>query len=144
VDRQSQPSGRRCHSWELQDQPFTFYRQFATASIFSTDLPNQHVLDRFSAACDRARMKISTKHTEVLCLPTNRKQCILQVSDNTLQQLEKFKYLGVVAYLSVTEGGARILMHGLVKLTQFCVSLVALWSQNALWSPVFEPKVVWE
>jgi len=75
-------------------------------------------------------MKISTKHTEVLCLPTNPRQCILQMSDNTLQQLEKFKYLGVVTYLPVTEGGVRILMHGLVKLTQFCVSLVAVWSQN--------------
>jgi len=32
---------------------------------------------------------------------------MLQVSDNTLQQLEKFKYLRVVAYLPVTEGGAR-------------------------------------
>jgi len=36
--------------------------------------------------------------------------------------------LGVVAYL--TEGGARRLIHGLVKLTQFCLSLIALWSQN--------------
>jgi len=26
----------------------------------------QHALDRFCAACDRARMKISTKNTEVL------------------------------------------------------------------------------
>jgi len=74
------------------------FLQFGTASIFSTDLPNQHALDRFSAACDRARMKISTKHTEVLCLLTNPRQCMLQVSDNTLQQLKKFKYLGVVAY----------------------------------------------
>jgi len=49
------------------------FLQFGTASIFSTDLPNQHALDRFSAACDRARMKISTKHTEVLCLPNKTK-----------------------------------------------------------------------
>ena len=33
---ESQPSRRRCHSWELQDQPFTFCRRFGTASIFST------------------------------------------------------------------------------------------------------------
>jgi len=52
-------------------------------------------------------MKTSTKNTEVLCLLTNPRQCTLQVSGNTLQQLEKFKYLGVVAYLPVTEGGAR-------------------------------------
>jgi len=31
---------------------------------------------------------------------------------------------------TVTEDGVRILMHGLIKLTQFCVSLVVLWSQN--------------
>ena len=36
----------------------------------------------------------------------------------------------VGAYLPVTKGRARILMHGLVKLRQFCMSLVALWSQN--------------
>jgi len=32
----------------------------------------------------------------------------------------------MVAYLPVTEGGARIFIHGLVKPTQFCVRLVAL------------------
>jgi len=36
LDKQSQPSRRGCHSWELQDQPFTFCRRFGTASIFST------------------------------------------------------------------------------------------------------------
>jgi len=41
-------------------------------------------------------MKISTKNTEVLCLSTNPRQCMRQVSGNTLQQVEKFKYLGVV------------------------------------------------
>jgi len=33
-------------------------------------------------------------------------------------------------YLRVTEGGARRLMHGLVRLTQFCVTFIALLSQN--------------
>jgi len=56
---------------------------------------------------------------------------MLYVSGNILQQMEKFNYLGVVAYLRVTEGRARILIHVLVKLTQFCVSFIALWSQNA-------------
>jgi len=32
----------------------------------------QHALDRFSAACDRAGMKISTKKTEELCLSRNQ------------------------------------------------------------------------
>jgi len=50
---------------------------------------------RFSAASDRAGMKISTKNTE-LCLSTNPSQCTLQVNGNTLQQVEKIKYLGVL------------------------------------------------
>ena len=56
----------------------------------------QHALDRFSAACNQTRLKIITKNTEVLCLSTNPRQCMLQVSGNTLQQVEKFKHLGVV------------------------------------------------
>jgi len=36
------------------------------------------------------------KNTEVLYFPTNPRQCRRQVSGNTLQQVEKFKYLGVV------------------------------------------------
>jgi len=49
-----------------------------------------------SAAGDRTGMKISTKNTEVLCLSTNPRQCMRQVSGNTLHQVEEFKYLGVV------------------------------------------------
>jgi len=56
----------------------------------------QHAFDRFSAACDQAGTKISTKKIEVLCLSRHPRQCILQVSGKTLQQLETFKYLGVV------------------------------------------------
>jgi len=56
----------------------------------------QHAPNRLSAECDRARMIINTKITEVLCLSTNPRQCMLQVSGNTLQQVEKFKDLGVV------------------------------------------------
>jgi len=56
----------------------------------------QHALDRFSAACDHAGMKISNKNTEVLRLSRNPSRCMRQVNDNTLQQVEKFKYLGVV------------------------------------------------
>jgi len=85
----------------------------------------QHALDRCFPACERAGIKLITKNTEVLCLSTNQRQCILQVSGNTLQQVEKFKYLGM-RYLRVTEGGARRLMHGLLKLTQFCVSFIAM------------------
>jgi len=54
------------------------------------------LFDRFNAACDQARMKISTKKIEVLCLSRRPRQCILQVRGNTLQLVETPKYLGVV------------------------------------------------
>jgi len=41
-------------------------------------------------------MKISTKKTGELCLFRNPRQCMLQLSGNTLQQVEKFNYLAVV------------------------------------------------
>ena len=44
----------------------------------------QNAHDRFSVACVRVRMKISTKSTEVLCHPTNPRQCMLQVSASKL------------------------------------------------------------
>jgi len=56
----------------------------------------QHAFDRFSVACDQAGTKISTKKIEVLCHSRHPRQCFLQVSGNTLQQVETFKYLGVV------------------------------------------------
>jgi len=54
----------------------------------------QHAFGRFSAACDQAGTKISTKQFEVLCLSRGLRQCILHMSGNTLQQVETFKYLG--------------------------------------------------
>jgi len=41
-------------------------------------------------------MKINTKNTEVLRFSTNPRQYMLQVSGNTLQHVEKLKYLGVI------------------------------------------------
>ena len=79
LDRQSQPSRGVCHICELQDQPFTFYRRFGIL-LASSQQGLQHALDRFSTTCDRTRMKISTKNTEVLCLCTNQRQCMLQGS----------------------------------------------------------------
>jgi len=56
-------------------------------------------------------MKISTKNSEALCLSTKP----LQVSGNTLQQVKKFKYVGVV---STSDGGATgRLIHRLIKHT---------------------------
>ena len=40
-------------------------------------------------------MKISTAKTEVLHLPRNPDQCVLQVNGATLKQVESFKYLEV-------------------------------------------------
>ena len=54
----------------------------------------QHALNDFAAACDIAGMKISTSKTEVLHFLRNLVQCSLQVSGVSLQQVEKFKYLG--------------------------------------------------
>jgi len=56
----------------------------------------QRAFDRFSAACDQAGTKISSEKIEVLCLSRRPWQCILQVRGNSLQQVEAFKYLGVV------------------------------------------------
>jgi len=53
---------------------------------------------------------------------------MLQVSGNTLQRIEKFKYRGVL--LRMTEGETRRLTHGFANCTQFCVSFIALWWQN--------------
>jgi len=65
-------------------------------------------------------MRISTKKTEVLFLSRNPRKCMLQVSGNTLQQVEKFKYLGVV----FMNDGRRNeqMIRGLVILTQLCMS----------------------
>jgi len=56
----------------------------------------QLAIDRFSAACDYEGTKISSKKIEVLCLLRRPRQCFLQVSGNTLQQVETSMYLGVV------------------------------------------------
>jgi len=87
--------------------------------LASSEQRLQHALDRFAAAYDRAGIKVSTKNTRVLSLSINPRQCVLQASDNTLQQVERLSNL--TWYLRVTEGRTRRLLHGLVKQTQFCV-----------------------
>jgi len=77
LDRQLQPSGWGCHSWELQDQPFAFCRRFDPVSIFST----------VSSACTRSVFS---------CVRPSWNENELQVSGNTLQEVEKFKHLAVV------------------------------------------------
>jgi len=50
----------------------------------------------YEQVCFERSPKISTENTEELCLPTDPRQCMLQVTGNTLQQVENFKHLGVV------------------------------------------------
>jgi len=92
----------------------------------------QNAVDQFSAACIQAGTKISPKRTDVLSLSGRPKQCTLQVSGNTLQQV-KFKYLGTLRWYSrVTEIGTKRLILGFRKQTQFCVSFVAPWWKREL------------
>ena len=42
-----------------------------------------------------AWMKISTAKTEIMCFSIHPVQCFFQTNGVTLQQTEKFKYLGV-------------------------------------------------
>jgi len=62
----------------VEDQPLSFSDDLVPLASSQQGL--QYTLDQFSAGCDRARMKISIKTTEVLCLSTNQRQCMLQVS----------------------------------------------------------------
>jgi len=62
TDGQSQPSRRGCHCWRLQDQPFAFAEVLVLVASSQQGL--QHAIDRFSAACDQAEMKMSPKQTE--------------------------------------------------------------------------------
>ena len=55
----------------------------------------QYPLDRFSDACLDAGMKISMTKTEIMCMSRHPVQCSFQANGVTLQQTEKFKYLGV-------------------------------------------------
>jgi len=72
-------------------------------------------------------MKISVKNTKVLLYVSLQTQG--SVCGDTLQQVETFTYLGVV-FTCDGRRSSRRLIHGLVKLTQFCVNFIALWAQN--------------
>ena len=63
--------------------------------LFFTESGLQRALNSFADACSTTGMKISTAKTEVLHLPTNPDQCVLQVNGATLKKVEKFTYLGV-------------------------------------------------
>jgi len=98
INGQSQTRRRGCHCWELQDEPFAllFADELVLHAWISSQKGLQYAFDRFYATCDKAGTRISTKKIAVLCLLRRPRQCILQVSWNTLQQVETFKYFRVV------------------------------------------------
>ena len=73
-----------------------FFADELVLHAWSSQQGLQLAFDRFPAACDQAGTKISSKKIEVLCVLRCPRLCFLQVSGNTLQQVETFKYLGVV------------------------------------------------
>jgi len=93
LDRQPQTRRRGSHCWELQNERFAFCGRIGIWHCMrgSSQQGFQHAFDRFSTAADQTGTKISTKKIEALCLSRRPGQCILQVSGNTLQQVEMFK-----------------------------------------------------
>ena len=55
----------------------------------------QATLDKFDAECREAGMEISTSKSQTLVLSRKPLRCDLHVSGSPLEQVEKFKYLGV-------------------------------------------------
>ena len=65
------------------------------ARLASSSAGLQRALDRFAAECTMAGMQISTKKTEVMVLSRQKEECAVNVNGTPLDQVEKFKYLGV-------------------------------------------------
>ena len=76
-----------CKVWRLM-----FADHLALLSSNKSDL--QYALDRFSDACLDCGMKISTVKTEIMCMLMHPIECLFETNRVTLQQTEKFKYLG--------------------------------------------------
>ncbi|TWW53707.1 hypothetical protein D4764_0113540, partial [Takifugu flavidus] len=56
----------------------------------------QQSLDWFAAECEAAGMRISTSKSEAMVLSRKKVECLLQVKEEILPQVEEFKYLGVL------------------------------------------------
>ncbi|KAF7650109.1 hypothetical protein LDENG_00131220, partial [Lucifuga dentata] len=56
----------------------------------------RRALDRFEAECEATGMRISTSKSETMVLCRKKVDCSLQVRGESLPQMEKFKYLGVL------------------------------------------------
>ncbi|XP_061892442.1 uncharacterized protein LOC133642332 [Entelurus aequoreus] len=53
-------------------------------------------LDRFAAECEATGMRITASKSESMVLAWKRVECHLRVGEETLPQVEEFKYLGVL------------------------------------------------
>uniref|UniRef100_A0A8P4KHH4 Reverse transcriptase domain-containing protein n=1 Tax=Dicentrarchus labrax TaxID=13489 RepID=A0A8P4KHH4_DICLA len=56
----------------------------------------QHSLDRFTAECQAAGMRISTSKSEAMVLSRKPVDCLLRVGSESLPQVKEFKYLRVL------------------------------------------------
>jgi len=129
LDRQSQTRRRGCHCWELRMNYLLFEDELVLhVWIFSTGSSGRIWSVFCCVRCDQAGTKISSKKIEALYLLRCPRQCILQVSRYILQQVETFKYLGMV----FTSGGSRNkgIDTRIGKETQFYVSFIAPWWRN--------------
>jgi len=103
----------------------------------------QQALDRFTAQCNNAGMRISATKTETLVLSRRPARCDLRLSGSTLKQVDTFKYLGV-AFTSDgrldTELNTRIAAAGAV-MRQLQRSVVTKWELGvkAKFKSVFVP-----
>ena len=94
LDRQSHKRRQGWHCWELQDEPFSFCGWTGTACV---DLRNRvlssHLIG-FLLRATKKKRKSALKDWGITYV--SPRQCFLQVSTNTLQQVKTFKCLGMV------------------------------------------------
>uniref|UniRef100_A0A8C6MC86 PDZ domain-containing protein n=1 Tax=Nothobranchius furzeri TaxID=105023 RepID=A0A8C6MC86_NOTFU len=64
--------------------------------LASSERDLQLSLERFTAECGAAGMRISSSKSETMVLIRKRVECLLRVRDEVLPQVEEFKYLGVL------------------------------------------------
>uniref|UniRef100_A0A8C6NQ68 Reverse transcriptase domain-containing protein n=1 Tax=Nothobranchius furzeri TaxID=105023 RepID=A0A8C6NQ68_NOTFU len=64
--------------------------------LASSERDLQLSLERFTAECEAAGMRISSSKSETMVLIRKRVECLLRVRDEVLPQGEEFKYLGVL------------------------------------------------
>jgi len=80
--------------------------------------------------------EIKVETNKILCLSRNLKQCTLLESDDKLQQVKNFTYLGWRSQMM--EDGKKKLIQELVKQTQLCVNLIKRKLSNTAEVSVFK------